>query len=142
MLITKSVAICRDAELLSPAVRRTPAAAGITITAAADTLNRIIELQVSRSSEWFAALAHLAEHGVCCGVLLMPFLPDTEENIVGIVKRAAEVGAAFVYAGELFAVSLRDRQREYYYQQLDCLFSGMRERHKRTFGDQYWCCRL
>ncbi len=143
MLITKSAAVCRDADLLSPAVRRTFAAVGITITAADDTLGRKIEPQVSLSSERFEALEKLAGQNVCCGVLLMPVLPfitDTKENIVGIVERAADAGAAFVYAGEQFAVSLRDRQREYYYQQLDQTFPGIRERYEKTFGDQYWCC--
>ncbi len=142
MLITKSAAVCRDADLLSPAVRRTFAAVGITITAADDTLGRKIEPQVSLSSERFEVLEKLAGQNVCCGVLLMPVLPfitDTKENISAIVSRAADAGAAFVYAGEQFAVSLRDRQRMYFYDRLDEQFPGLRERYEWEFGDQYWC---
>jgi hypothetical protein len=36
-------------------------------------------------------------------------------------------------------MSLRDRQREYYYEQLDRLFPGLRSKYERRFGEQYHC---
>jgi hypothetical protein len=34
-------------------------------------------------------------------------------------------------------MSLRDRQRTYYYTQLDRLFPGLRQRYERAFGECY-----
>lgn len=63
--------------------------------------------------------------GVPCGVLLMPILPfinDTPENIRAVVRRAADAGASWIYAGPGFGVTLRDNQREYFYDRLDEAF--------------------
>ena len=37
-----------------------------------------------------------------------------------------------------FGVTLRDRQRAYYYDKLDRHFPGTRRRYERQFGDQYF----
>jgi hypothetical protein len=34
-------------------------------------------------------------------------------------------------------MSLRDRQRAYYYGQLDRLFPGLREKYERAYGERY-----
>ncbi len=36
-------------------------------------------------------------------------------------------------------MSLRNRQREYFYKQLDRLFPGLRQKYARTFGYNYQC---
>jgi hypothetical protein len=36
-------------------------------------------------------------------------------------------------------VTLRENQREYFYDKLDEHFTGLRERYIKTFGDQYVC---
>jgi hypothetical protein len=36
-------------------------------------------------------------------------------------------------------MTMRDRQRAYYYGKLDELFPGLRERYERTYGDRYYC---
>lgn len=80
--------------------------------------------------------------GVPCGVLLMPILPfinDTPENIRAVVRRAADAGASWIYAGPGFGVTLRDNQREYFYDRLDEAFPGLRRRYAETFGLRYAC---
>ena len=37
------------------------------------------------------------------------------------------------------SVWLRDRQREYFYNQLDQHFPGTRQKYQRAFGDRYEC---
>ena len=54
-----------------------------------------------------------------------------------IVKRASDAGATYVVPW--FGMSLRDRQRAYYYEKLDRSFPGVREQYERRFGDQYYC---
>jgi DNA repair photolyase len=85
-------------------------------------------------------MATLAEHGIQTGVTMMPILPfieDTSENITAIVERAAACGATYIIPW--IGMSLRDRQRTYFYRQLDQLFPGLRKQYERTFGDRYTC---
>lgn len=142
VVITKSDLVCRDADLFAAIDAHSPAAVNITITAADDAVAKQIEPHAASSSDRFCAIETLSAKGIVCGVILLPVLPfltDTKENISAIVSRAADAGAAFVYAEKHFAVSLRDRQRTYFYDRLDEQFPGIRERYERAFGDQYWC---
>ncbi len=68
---------------------------------------------------------------------VLPFLEDTPENVSAIVERAVESGASFIVPW--FGMSLRDRQRDYYYEQLDRLFPGLRTKYERAFGEHYEC---
>jgi DNA repair photolyase len=81
----------------------------------------------------------LAENGILAGVTMMPILPfiqDNEENITQIVTQAHEHGASYILSG--FGMTLRDRQRAYYYEQLDRHFPGLHQQYERQFGNQYY----
>ena len=138
---TKSALITRDADLLVDIAEKSDVIAKITITTYDDSLTKSLEPRVSSSTERFAALQVLCGKGLFAGVLLSPLLPfinDTEENVVSIVRKAADFGARFV-SMYMPGVTLRDNQREYYYEKLDRLFPGLSARYHRTFGDQYMC---
>ena len=66
---------------------------------------------------------------------ILPFIEDNAENIAGIVAEAAKAGAGYIMPG--FGMTMRDRQRTYYYAQLDRLFPGLREQYETRFGDRY-----
>ena len=66
---------------------------------------------------------------------VLPFLEDNLENIHQIVFRAHQAGAAYIIPS--FGMSLRDRQRAYYYRQLDRHFPGLRGKYERKFDFQY-----
>lgn len=70
---------------------------------------------------------------------VLPFLEDTEENVLEVVERAAEAGASFVYPA--LGVTMREGQREYFLQGLEDAFpgQGLRARYLRRYGDRYWC---
>jgi len=89
-------------------------------------------------SRRFTAMTRLAEAGLLTGVLLMPVLPfieDQPDNIRAIVTRAKDCGASYILAS--FGMTLRDRQRAYYYAQLDRLFPGLRLQYEKHYGDRY-----
>jgi DNA repair photolyase len=140
-ILTKSDLVLRDVEtLLAINARAGPAGAvaSFTITTADDDLARKVEPGAPLSSARFAALAALAEHGIRTGIMLMPVLPfieDSVANITTIVTRAVECGASYVVLG--LGMTLRDRQRAYYYTQLDRLFPGLRATYERRFGERY-----
>ncbi len=136
-LITKSDRILRDLDLLVE-INRVHCSVCITITTADDELARKIEPGAPPSSARFAALNQLAQRGIHAGVTLMPVLPfleDTEANIRAIVEQTAANGGTFIIPW--FGMSLRDRQRAYYYDQLERLFPGLREQYERRYGERY-----
>ena len=136
-VLTKSDLVLRDIDLLRE-ISRVYAAISFTITTADDDLGKKVEPGAPLVSRRFTALARLAEAGLRTGVLLMPVLPfleDNPENILAIVQRAQDCGATYILAS--FGMTLRDRQRAYYYAQLDRLFPGLRQQYERQYGDRY-----
>ena len=139
-IATKSSLITRDIDMLSEIKEHSPVLCKITITCADDKLSKIIEPNVCPSSERFAAIKQLSDAGLFTGILLMPVLPfinDTEENIINIIRLAHENGAKFIYSA--LGVTLRDNQRKYFYEQLDKKFAGVKEKYIKTFGNNYSC---
>lgn len=139
-LTTKSPLITRDIDILQNIRVHSPVICGITITTGDDETAGLIEPNVAVSSERFQALRDLAEAGIFCGVLLTPILPfitDTEENIIYIVHKAKEAGAKFIYP--TMGVTLRDNQRDYFYKQLDLKFPGLREKYEQEYNESYYC---
>jgi DNA repair photolyase len=136
--ITKSDLALRDADLFEEIGRKTYAAVTFTVTAADDALSKRLEPGAPASSRRLAALQSLAQRGILTGVTLMPVLPfieDTQENIREIIHLAHAAGAKYILPA--FGMTLRDRQREYYYAKLDGLFPGMRSQYERAFGERY-----
>lgn len=139
-IATKSDLVTRDIDLLQSIAKYMPVIVKVTITAADDALCRNVEPHVCPSSARFRAIEQLAKAGVFVGVLMMPVLPfieDAAENILDIVRMAAENGAKFVFAG--LGVTMRDRQRDWFYTQLDDRFPGVRVQYEQRFGDRYQC---
>jgi len=138
-IITKSDLILKDLETLVM-INRVHAAVCFTITTPDDTLAKKLEPGAPPSSARLKTMQVLAGRGIPVGVSLMPVLPFIEDDpqaIATLVEQAAAHGASFVLPW--FGMSLRDRQREYFYTQLDRLSPGMRQRYERRFGNRYEC---
>lgn len=141
-IATKSTLMLRDMEILESIKSHSPVLCKVTITTADDKLGKIIEPGAAASSERFAMIEALSSRGIFTGILLMPVLPfleDSEENVKAIVKQASETGAKFIYAA--FGVTLRNNQREWYYDKLEELFpgEGLSARYMKTYGNSYEC---
>ena len=138
-IVTKSDLVLKDLDSLLE-ISRVYAAVSFTITTADDKLGKILEPGAPLVSKRFAAMKILAELGILTGVTLMPVLPfieDNVENIRQIVTRAHEAGASYIIPS--FGMSLRDRQRDYYYDKLDQLFPGLRGRMKNVLAANTTC---
>lgn len=138
-VITKSNRILRDLDLLQKINEKTKCVVQMTLTTFDEDLCRKIEPNVSTTEERFEVLKTLRDCGIPTVAWLSPVLPfinDTEENISGILDMCAE---AKVYGVICFGMglTLREGNREYFYEQLDRLFPGLKEQYIRTYGDQY-----
>ena len=137
-VITKSDLVVRDIDLLEEIGRKTYAAVTFTVTTAEDALSKRLEPGAPVSSRRLAALQALRQRGILAGVAMMPLLPfieDTDENIRAILNLTHAAGARYILPA--FGVTLRDRQRLYYYKKLDILFPGLRPRYEKAFGERY-----
>jgi DNA repair photolyase len=118
---------------ISPAVT-------LTITTADDELAKLLEPGAHSPTRRFHAIRTLAENGILCGVTMMPILPfieDSDENIIAIVEQAYTAGAKYIIPA--FGMTCRDRQRDYFYDKLDRYFPGLRQKYEARFGNRYGC---
>lgn len=138
-VITKSSRILRDIDLLQKINEKTKCVVQMTLTTYDENLCRKIEPNVSTSRERFEVLKKLRDAGIPTVVWLTPILPfinDTEENISGILNMCIE---AKVYGIICFGMglTLREGNREYFYEQLDRCFPNLKEKYIRSYGNQY-----
>ena len=141
-IATKSNLIVRDIDILSSIQRTAPVVCKLTITTVDDDLASRLEPGAPLPSARLTALERLSEAGLFTGVLLMPVLPfveDSDENVLSVVEGAARAGARFVYAA--LGVTMRQGQREYFLDGLERMFpgKGLKERYLRQYGDRYQC---
>lgn len=137
---TKSDLVVRDIPYLQKINVHSPVLIKMTITTPHDALSAKLEPHAPSSSRRFAAIKALSDAGIYTGILLMPvvpFLEDTPEDIELLVEKAAESGAKFIYP--YMGMTMRDGQREYFYQAVERLWPGLKERYQRQYGLDYQC---
>ena len=139
-VITKSDLISRDIDILQDIKSHSPTIVKITVTTADDSLCKKLEANVAVTSKRFEAINKLSSKGIFNGVLMMPILPfieDSDENIVKIISLARDSGAKFIYPA--FGVTLRQNQRTHFLKKLDENFNGMSEKYIKEYGYSYEC---
>ena len=141
-IATKGTLVERDIDLLQQISTHSPVIVKVTITTPHDTLSALVEPHAPPSSRRLAALEALSHADIFAGVLLMPvltFLEDDPQDIRLLVQLCARAGVKFIYP--YFGVTLRDRQREYFLQQVRKNWPKVWERYL-DYGEDYLCpCR-
>jgi DNA repair photolyase len=138
---TKSARILRDLDILKAINAAAKCVVQITLTTYDEDLCRKVEPNVSTTLERFHVLAAMRDAGIPTVVWLSPILPfinDTEENLRGLLDYCikAEVRGIVNFG---FGVTMRDGNREYFYDRLDRLFPGLKQKYIRQFGNAYVC---
>lgn len=137
---TKSDLILRDIDLLKEINSKNNVIVKITITTPNDELSKIIEPNVCVSSKRLQAIKMLTDNGIFTGIMLnpvLPFITDREEDIKKLVKIASEYGVKFIHT--YMGMTLRENQRDYYFNELDKRFIGLREKYISYYGNRYNC---
>ena len=138
-LQTKSARVLRDLDVLRRINEKTKAVVQMTLTTADDNLCRIIEPNVSTTSERAEALKALHDNGIPTIVWLSPILPyinDTPENIGAVLEMCRDAGVKGIICFGM-GLTLREGNREYFYSKLDEHFPGLKERYMKQFGYSY-----
>lgn len=136
---TKSNLILRDLDLLQSINEKSKCIVQMTMTTYDEALCKKIEPNVCTTKERFEVLKTMRDHGIQTVVWLSPFLPllnDTEENIRGLMDYCIEAG---VYGIICFGigVTLREGDREYFYEKLDEKFPGLKQKFHAKYGNAY-----
>lgn len=140
-LITKSVLVLRDLDLIKSINSKSKAVVQMTLTTFDEKLCRILEPNVATTKQRFSALMKLKEAGIPTVVWLTPILPfinDTEDNLRGILNYCIQAGVKGIICFDM-GLTLREGNREYFYRKLDEHFPGMKQRYISAFGDSYYC---
>ena len=112
-VLTKSDRILRDLDLLQKINASAKCVVQMTLTTYNEELCKKIEPYVSTTRERFEALKQLRDAGI-----------PTVAGVYGIICFG-------------MGLTLRDGNREYFYQQLDRHFPGLKKRYIDTYGNQY-----
>ena len=136
---TKSNLIMRDIDILESIHKKTKCIVAMTLTTYDEELCKKLEPNVCTTKERVQVLMEMKKRGIPTIVWLEPFLPfinDTEDNLRGLMDYCIEAGVYGIMNYGM-GLTLRDGNREYFYEQLDRLFPGMKERYIETYGNSY-----
>ena len=136
---TKSALILRDTELLESINRKTKAVVQMTLTTFDEDLSRVVEPNVCTTKRRIEVLEEFNRHGIPTVVWLTPILPfinDTKENIENILSECVRIGVKGIICYDM-GLTLREGDREYYYDALDKSFPGLKKRYIETYGNAY-----
>ena len=138
-VITKSDLVLRDLELFDSINQKAKAVLQMTLTVADDALSRRIEPNVCPSSRRYEVLKAFRERGIPSVVWLtpvLPFLTDTEENLRRILDWCFDAGVKGIVCFGA-GLTLREGNREYFYEALDRRFPGLSEEYRKRWGNAY-----
>lgn len=138
-LITKSDRVLRDLDLLKKINEKTKCVVQMTLTNIDDGLSRKLEPGVCTTTRRFEVLKILRDAGIPTVVWMSPVLPfinDTRENISGLIDMCIEAKVKGIICFGM-GLTLREGNREYFYENLDRLFPGIKEKYIKSYGNQY-----
>ena len=136
---TKSDRILDDIDLLDKINRKTKCVVQMTLTTYDDDLCAVLEPNVCNTRRRIDVLEQMKLRGIPTVVWLTPILPfinDTEENVTKILNECVRTGVKGIICFGM-GVTLREGDREYFYEALDRHFPGLKQRYIDTYGDSY-----
>ena len=136
---TKSDRILRDLDLLKSINEKSKCVVQMTLTTYDEDLCKILEPNVCTTRRRFEVLQILKENGIPTVVWMTPILPfinDTKENIEGLLDYCVQADVKGIICFGM-GVTLREGDREYFYEALDRHFPGMKGRYHQKYGYAY-----
>lgn len=101
-ILTKSTLVKRDIDILKKINEQTRAIVSFSFSSVDDRISAVFEPGVPSPAERLETLAFIKNHGIACGMFLLPvipFLTDSPDQIEKSVKMAAKAGVDFIIFG-------------------------------------------
>ncbi|MDK2813472.1 MAG: hypothetical protein PWQ08_727 [Clostridiales bacterium] len=140
-VITKSDRVLRDLELFERVQHKAKCVVQMTLTTFDERLCSILEPNVCNTQRRLEVLRILQQAGIPTVVWLTPILPflnDNWQNVSSILEGCFDAGVRGILCFGM-GLTLREGNREYFYEKLDQHFPGMKEQYLRAFGNRYVC---
>lgn len=138
-VITKSDRVLRDIDLFDRINKKGKSVLQMTLTIADDNLCKIIEPNVCPTSKRYEVLKEFQKCGIPTVVWLtplLPFLTDTEENLRKLMEYCIDADIKGIICFGI-GMTLREGNREYYYQELEKHFPGLSKQYITKYGSAY-----
>ena len=136
---TKSDMILRDIDILEEINKESKCVVQITLTTYDDKLCSILEPNVCNTKRRIEVLKEMQKRGIPTIVWITPILPfinDTEENVRQILEACVKTGVKGIIDFGM-GLTLREGDREYFYDALDKHFPGLKQKYIETYGNAY-----
>lgn len=136
-LATKSNLVLRDIDILERIGKR-HASVAMTVTTMDEGLAKVLEPDAPTPKERMEAVGILNSFGIIAGLLVMPqipFLMEDREHLENIIKACKTYDVQFIYPA--FGMTMRDGQREYFYNKLEAYDKSLVPKYKKRYGDNY-----
>ena len=137
--ITKSDLLLRDLDLIKKINEKTKAVIQMTLTTADEDLCKILEPHVCTTERRVEVLKTLHENDIHTIVWLCPILPfinDTEDNMNKIIDYCIDADVKGILCFGM-GMTLREGNREYFYEKLDENFPGLKNKYITHFKNNY-----
>jgi DNA repair photolyase len=111
----------------------------MTLTTFDEALCKIIEPKVCTTKRRAEVLNIMRDNGIPTVVWLdpvLPFINDTEENLRGILDYCIDAKVKGIICFGM-GLTLREGNREYFYQKLDEHFPGLKKKYQQKYGYAY-----
>ncbi len=138
-LLTKSDLILRDIDLLKKINEKSKCVVQMTLTTFDEELCKLLEPNVCTTKRRVEVLKEMQNANIPTIVWLTPILPfinDTEENILGILNYCKEAGTKGIITFGI-GMTLRYGNREYYYKKLEEHFPNLKKEYMKKYGSAY-----
>ncbi len=138
-VITKSDRVLRDIDLFDSINRKGKSVLQMSLTNADDKLSRITEPNVCPTSRRYEVLKEFQKRGIPTVVWLtplLPFLTDSDDNFDRLMEYCLDAGVKGIVCFNI-GMTLREGNREYYYQALDRHFPGLSRQYIAKYGNAY-----
>jgi len=140
VIFTRSDGVIADIDILKQIAENAPVRVIMAISSINDDVAKKIEPKTTSTQLRFKALQKLRIEGIKTGILMMPIVPyinDTEDNIMQIINKGKEVGSDFIYPA--FGMILTDIRRRRFYEMIDREFPGLKNIYMDQYGSKRSC---
>ncbi|MFX1517156.1 MAG: radical SAM protein [Promethearchaeota archaeon] len=135
-ILTKSALVLRDLDIFKEINENTYAGVNFSITLADENAQKIFEPRASTTTERFKAIQKLREEGIHSGIYFyppLPFIGDTDENMLAIFQMAKKTSAEFVY---VWSLTLKPgRNKESFFRTIQEHYPHLLSKYRQLYGN-------